>query len=450
MVDDRGNEENEAMSQGQPLLPIRIVVTDDLERSRVTVFFRLLLAIPHLVVVGLWGIAAFAVSIVLWLALITEGKAPRTLQAFVASYLRYSVQVSAYVNLAANPYPTFGGGEGYPVDLEVEASPRQSRGRAAARLVLAFPTLLLAAALGGGSFGGALAQVGSVTSDRDWSLAFGIGGVAATAAVLVWFASVVLGRTPRGLRDLVTYCIGYSTQTVGYLLLVTDRYPTSDPALVLPHGELPRHPVRLELVDRVDRSRLTVFFRLLLAIPHLIWLMLWSVLALVAAVAAWLAALVTGRVPGALHRFLAAWVRYAVHVSAFLFLIGGPFPGFVGAAGSYPVEILIDAPQRQRRVVTLFRLSLAIPALLLSGAFSGVVLVIGLLGWWAALFTGRMPEGIRNLGAVSLRYQAQANAYVFLLTDRYPYAAPVVRDRPRHEQLVLDLLMDGHSGNEPV
>ena len=46
----------------RPALPIRIVVTDDLERSRVTVFFRLLLAIPHLVVVALWGIAAFAVA----------------------------------------------------------------------------------------------------------------------------------------------------------------------------------------------------------------------------------------------------------------------------------------------------------------------------------------------------------------------------------------------------
>jgi hypothetical protein len=65
-------------------LPIRIVVSDDLERSRVTVFFRLLLAIPHLVVVGLFGLAAAAVSVVLWLAIVIEGKAPATLQAFVA------------------------------------------------------------------------------------------------------------------------------------------------------------------------------------------------------------------------------------------------------------------------------------------------------------------------------------------------------------------------------
>ena len=61
------------MDRGTPL-PIRIVVTDDLERSRVTVFFRLLLAIPHLIVVLLWGIAAFAVTVILWIALVVRGE----------------------------------------------------------------------------------------------------------------------------------------------------------------------------------------------------------------------------------------------------------------------------------------------------------------------------------------------------------------------------------------
>jgi hypothetical protein len=31
-----------------------------------------------------------------------------------------------------------------------------------------------------------------------------------------------------------------------------------------------------------------------------------------------------------------------------------------------------------------------------------------------------MPEGMRNLQAFSLRYHAQAQAYLYLLTDRYP------------------------------
>ena len=157
------------------------------------------------------------------------------------------------------------------------------------------------------------------------------------------------GRTPRGLRDLVVYAIGYTAQVVGYVLLVTDRYPTSDPARIVPDTALPPHPVRLELTDRLERSRLTVFFRLLLTIPHLIWLLLWTVLALLAVFVAWLVALVIGRVPMPLHRFIAAWVRYSIHVMAFLFLVGGPFPGFVGAAGSYPVDLAIDPPVRQRR-----------------------------------------------------------------------------------------------------
>ena len=41
-----------------------------------------------------------------------------------------------------------------------------------------------------------------------------------------------------------------------------------------------------------------------------------------------------------------------------------------------------------------------------------------------------MPEGMRNLGAVSLRYIGQVNAYLFLLTDRYPDPAPAVATAP--------------------
>jgi hypothetical protein len=430
-----------AMDDGTPRLPIRIVVRDDLERSRVTVFFRFFLAIPHLIVVGLWGVAAAAVSVVLWLALLFEGRAPTSLQSFVAGYLRYSVQVAAYVHLVSAPFPRFGGADGYPVDLDIEQARTQTRGRVAARLILALPVLLLAGALGGAAISGDFAWV----SNRDgygssgWTTGAGFGGVASAAAVLGWFATMARGRMPRGLRDLAAYAIAYTAQVAGFLLLVTDRYPTSDPTRVLPLAELPPHPVELQLQDRVERSRLTVFFRLLLAVPHLIWLALWTLLALVVVIVAWVAALATARVPGSLHRFLAAWVRYSMHVGAFLFVVGGPFPGFVGAAGSYPVDLAIAAPERQRRSVTLFRFWLAIPAFVLSSAYSLALFIVALLGWWASLCTGRMPEGMRNLGAVSLRYTGQVNAYLFLLTDRYPDSGPAVRDDPRDVQLQLEL-----------
>ena len=43
--------------------PVRLVGGDDLRRSRLTVFFRLLLLIPHVIVLALYGIAAFFAAI---------------------------------------------------------------------------------------------------------------------------------------------------------------------------------------------------------------------------------------------------------------------------------------------------------------------------------------------------------------------------------------------------
>ena len=125
-------------------------------------------------------------TVILWIALVFEGKAPRTLQEFVASYLRYATQVSAYVFLAAAPYPRFGGAAGYPIDLEIDLAPRQGRGDASRRLVLAFPAFLLIAVLGGGMSGGSSANVPSWTasgSDEWWLSAWSVGGVSTTVAV---------------------------------------------------------------------------------------------------------------------------------------------------------------------------------------------------------------------------------------------------------------------------
>ncbi|MGH3133089.1 MAG: DUF4389 domain-containing protein [Gaiellaceae bacterium] len=425
------------MAVASPERPIRLVVHDDLHRNRLTVLFRLILAIPHLIWMTLWGIAAFVVGFILWLAILIEGKAPEILHDFVAGYVRYATQVGSYLFLAANPYPGFRGRPGYPVEVEIDPPVRQSRWTALFRLVLALPALLLAAVLGGGfSVGTPGGSWGSASGDPGSTAWTGltITGVAAAAAFLAWFAILVRGRAPRGLRDLVAYAIGYGAQTGGYLLLLTGRYPSSDPALAEPFSELPGHPVRLVVADDLERPRLTVLFRLLLAIPHLVWLVLWSLVAFFAAVAAWLAALVTGRVPSPLHRFLAAYIRYGTHVVAYLYLVGRKFPGFTGRAGSYGIDIEIDPPARQSRWKTLFRLFLAIPALLLGSGLGGVAFVVAFLGWWYALVKGRMPEGMRNLGAFCLRYSAQSYAYLLLLTDRYPYSAPVLEGSREHEE----------------
>ena len=53
-----------------------------------------------------------------------------------------------------------------------------------------------------------------------------------------------------------------------------------------------------------------------------------------------------------------------------------------------------------------------------------------MLGWFASLATGRMPLGLRNAGAFALRYLAQVNAYLLLVTPAYPYSGPCLERAP--------------------
>jgi uncharacterized membrane protein (DUF485 family) len=182
----------------------------------------------------------------------------------------------------------------------------------------------------------------------------------------------------------------------------------------------PDHPVRLVVTDDLRRNRLTVFFRLILAIPHLVWYVLWSVVAAFAILANWVATLINGSSPEGLHRFLAAWVRYSTHLTAYLYLVADPFPGFRGRLGTYPVDLEIDGPEAQNRWKTGFRFILAIPALILMSVLQYVIQIIGFLGWFVCLALGRMPQGMRDLSAYCLRFQAQTYAYAAVLTDRYP------------------------------
>jgi hypothetical protein len=399
--------------------PVRLVISDELSRKRLTVFFRLLLVTPHYVWLGIWGIGAFFAAVANWVATLFTGRSPAGLHRFLSLYVKYATQVYAYLYLAADPYPPFDGRPGYPVDVEIAAPEPQPRLTVAFRLVLVIPALLLAASLlGAPNLGYSRWSSGSRASFND-----GLGIVHA-AALLGWFASLAWRRMPRGLRDSVVWGLGYGAQVWAYMFLLTSRYPDSDPQVVL--GPLPGRsdPISIEVQDDLRRSRLTVFFRLLLAFPHLVWLTLWGLLALLAAIANWAVTLVRGRPPAALHRFLSAYLRYQTHVYGFISLTVNPFPGFVGAAGSYPLEVVIDAPQRQNRWTVAFRLLLVLPAWLLAAAYGSLLWAAAVLGWFAAIATGASPRRLRNTSAHALRYMTQVNGYLFLLTDAYPYGGP--------------------------
>ena len=413
--------------------PVKVTVTDDLQRNRWTVFFRLFLAIPHFIWLALWGIAAFFAALVNWLITLIDGRSPETLFGFLSAYVRYATHVYAYVLLAANPYPGFTGEPGYPVDLELGPSLPQNRWKTGFRIVLALPAIALASALVGGSPSSWDAQAGSGGS--SFSARSAGGGVAVTVFFLAWFASLYLGRTPRGFRDLVAFCLRFAAQTYAYVFVLTDRYPDADPALPEAFEPEPPSPVRLTLDDDPSRSRLTVFFRLFLALPHLIWLALWSIASFFALIGIWVATVVSGSPPAGLHRFLSSYLRYAIHVYAFLALIGGPFPAFDGRPGSYPVDLELPGPEPQGRWGAFFRLVLAIPAFAVAGALGGVLALTAVFAWFVSLVTAREPVGLQRLGAFALRYHAHTDAYAFLLTARYPYSGPATH--VADEQLAL-------------
>ena len=416
--------------------PVRLVVEDDLHRSRLTVFFRIFLAIPHFVWLFLWSIVVLVVVIVTWLVTLFAGRPPTGLHGFLARYIRYTTHFYAYLYLVADAYPPFRGDPGdYVVDVELPDAGPQSRWKTLLRIVLAIPALLLTGALGG-----SVRVYGGRSRGSSAASGGGFGGALLFfCAFLGWFASLVTGRMPRGLRDAGAYSIGYGAQTAAYLLVVTDRYPNADPTELL--ASLPRppqHPVSL-VGDAHDlrRSRLTVFFRLPLSIPHLVWLTLWSVLAILFGIVNWFATLFRGAPPRFFHRFFSAYTRYTLHVYAFLLLAANPFPGFTGEPGRYPLDLELPAePQRQNRWKTGFRLVLVIPAALVSGALGGALLLAAVYTWFVAILMGRAPWGLRNLSAYALRYTAQQSAYLYLLTDRYPHASPLEgEDEPEQLQL---------------
>jgi hypothetical protein len=179
------------------------------------------------------------------------------------------------------------------------------------------------------------------------------------------------------------------------------------------------HPIQLVVDDDLRRNRLTVFFRLLLAIPLFVWLTLWSILVAFAVIVAWVVGLVVGRVPDGLHEFLARYTRFSTHVSAYLLLVADPYPGFTGEPG-YPVDLRIAPATAQNRLTILFRLILAIPATIVMNVLQNVAWIVAFLGWFYALVTGRMSKGMRDLLAYCVRYQAQTWGYMLLLTQRYP------------------------------
>ena len=182
------------------------------------------------------------------------------------------------------------------------------------------------------------------------------------------------------------------------------------------------YPVVFEMDYVERRSRLTTFFRYVLAIPQFFFATFYAIAFYIVLIISWFALLITGRWPGSLYEFAGRFLRYLTRFSAYVFLGVDKYPPFSGAEDdSYPVRVHIAPPlNHYSRVKVFFRPIYAILALVIRYAVAIVISFVAFLSWFAIVITGRQPASLQNALDFSLSYTTRADALIFLITQTYP------------------------------
>jgi hypothetical protein len=203
----------------------------------------------------------------------------------------------------------------YPVTVTVQpVLTNRDRVTTLFRFILAIPHLIL---VGGAALGGSF-----VFGDGRWS--FGgegglLGAVAYFLAIVTWFMIVLTGSYVSGIRQFSTFFLRWRVRAIAYLMLLEDAYP--------PFGD-ESYPASVEVVDPGPRDRVSVAFRLILAIPHFIVLAFVMLAWCVTTIVAWFAILFTGEYPAGLYEFGVGSLRWLIRFQAYLLLLVDEYPPF--------------------------------------------------------------------------------------------------------------------------
>ena len=207
-----------------PAYPAGITVDPQYDdRNRLTVFFRIILAIPHLILVGggpvtigsfaffgpgdwqfgggttgVIGVVAFVCAVISWFAILFASQHPRGLWDLCHFYLRWRVRAVAYTMLLRDNYPPFGDAE-YPAAYRCEGPPEErNKLSVALRIFYVIPHGIILWILG-----------------IAWSI----------TAIIAWFAILFTGSYPRGLYDFAVSVFRWGIRVETYVLLMRDEYP---------------------------------------------------------------------------------------------------------------------------------------------------------------------------------------------------------------------------------
>ncbi len=184
------------------MYPVTYEVDFNPTPNRWTTFFRLILAIPWLIVGAFWGLLFVFTHVIAWVAIVVLGRYPQWLYEFNSGVVRFSIRTSAWVYLQTDAWPPFGLGDDPSYPVRVEFAPpaeRQSRLKALFRWILALPVLLV--------------------------FAYGTSYIQVAAGFVAWLTIVFRGYLPEGVNNMMTFVNSFHARVLGYLAFLTDEYP---------------------------------------------------------------------------------------------------------------------------------------------------------------------------------------------------------------------------------
>jgi len=182
--------------------------------------------------------------------------------------------------------------------------------------------------------------------------------------------------------------------------------------------------ISVETPDKLANWRPLVQW--ILAIPHLIIAGALEYVTGAVAIISWFVILFTGKLPTGLANFQAMIFRYTSRAELYAGFLYDDYPPFdftmsAGEPGGSPVDVAFQPELENRNRLTVgLRILWAIPAVLYAILITIVGIVCWFLSFFAVLFTGRWPDGLRSWVMKMLRVWIRTNAYVLLLTDEYP------------------------------
>lgn len=186
------------------------------------------------------------------------------------------------------------------------------------------------------------------------------------------------------------------------------------------------YPVDLDLDASAEIANWRPLVHWLLAIPHLFIANVLGNVGGVIAVVSWFAIVFTGRLPEGLANFQCLVIRYQARVYSYAVWLREPYPAFEFEMtphdpGGDPLRVQIRPQLEDRNRLTVgLRFLWVIPIGIFLGVLCLAAGVVIFLAFFAVLFTGRWPEGMRRFVIGVARLGVRVSAYGYLLVDEYP------------------------------